>query len=148
MKFNLFFFASTICWLIALNPSSAQNSQDFDSFYSTELADSYELLEKQNKKGLAIKNGEIIIPVEFDEVVLDNPYIFLKKMNKIGLTALDGHDLFPVEFDEIIFESGYVITRKMKTFGLYQLDGTPILKTEYAIEKIQKYIKKNPSSTD
>lgn len=81
MKSSLLFTKVIICWIIALGPCKAQNSSESESIEQIKLADPYVLLEKQNKKGLATPSGQILIPVEYDEIGMGNPYIFLRKLN-------------------------------------------------------------------
>ena len=83
--------------MIAVNSSKAQNSLELESLKQVEFTDSYVLLEKQNKKGLATQSGQRILLPVYDEISISNPYIFLRKFDKKGLAALDGQILVPVE---------------------------------------------------
>ena len=117
------------------------NTTSFSEYETSESFDDFTIIEQGDKYGVKNKDGNIIIPVEYDDISsfdwIDNrQYIYLIKGNKEGLADLDGKIIIPVEYDDIssfdeINNRQYIYLTKGDKEGIADLDGKIIIPAEY-----------------
>lgn len=92
---------------------------------------------KNKKRGILGKNGEILVPLVYDDV---DPFyeselgglVKVKSNEKFGIINLKGEIIIPVEFEWIGEEKGYLkVVTFDKRFGLYEKTGKVIVPAEY-----------------
>lgn len=104
--------------------------------------------EKDDKYCLLDRNGQVILPAEYDKIVKFNEKsIFLKKDGKDGLADFYGNIILPVEYDEIKpFQEGLILVEKDGKRGIAESDGSVTVPVEYDKIYLQNnkfYVKKN-----
>lgn len=89
---------------------------------------------KDGKYGLASKNGEILIPMEYDSLgifSLSTPSIaVVKKDGKFGCISKENEIIIPISFDFIQLAT-LVLVAKNKKYGYFEYDGTMVAMPKY-----------------
>ena len=89
------------------------------------------------KSGILTSENELLMPIKYDEINLQNSIIISKLENKYGLSVFKGKELLPHDFDLIQnFNYAFYIVTKNKLFILYNIEKRKFI-NEIQYEEIQ-----------
>lgn len=107
---------------------------------SADIGDNIFGVKKNGKWGLVDVSGKIVLPIEYDEIILDkyNAYDGLlsciKKNEKVGFVDREGKVVIPCEYGEISFLSNYddvICLEKEGKYGVVDFKGNIVWPFEY-----------------
>ena len=91
---------------------------------------------KNDKWGVFCYDGLVIIPAEYDSIVLENGVYIVHRKNKTGVLTETGDTIIKIEYDMITFKDGvYLVHRDNKT-GIISEKGDIIVDVEFDTIKI------------
>lgn len=94
------------------------------------VGDSY-VVKDNMKYGVAVKNGHLILPCEYDKIYKVPNYIVVEKDGKKGIFTTTGKNILPVIYDDINYREGYFIVAVNNKQGLYSINLENYLEVEY-----------------
>lgn len=93
---------------------------------------------KGTKKGLLDTWGNLVVPVQFDEVIPLTPrYFLIQKNGKSGVFDTTKQDFsIPLEYDNVDYCGGcdhidYVLLKQKEKWGIFSLEGNELLSFEF-----------------
>lgn len=98
--------------------------------YSEVFMDGFALVEKESKQGLINKQGELVVPVEYD--LIDLPFseglVVIKKNNKYGFLNKQGQEVVPPKYDNAVgFLEGLARIRYEGRYGFINQQGQIVI---------------------
>ncbi|MBQ9184159.1 MAG: WG repeat-containing protein [Neisseriaceae bacterium] len=92
-------------------------------------------IKQQDKYGLMDKNGKIIIPCEYDDILTltkEPDLIAVKKNNAWGFVDKNNHTVIPFVYEQVWhFHNGLAKIRNNQQYGMIDLTGKIIIPTQY-----------------
>ncbi|GHM98785.1 hypothetical protein WSM22_02750 [Cytophagales bacterium WSM2-2] len=112
---------------------------DYDYLESLDLE--YFLVTRKNKKGLLSQSGKIILPAEYDALILNHGLLSLYKDKKFGLLDLVRKGMIKPTFEKNIMsmDSSTLIAYQNGYYGLIDWQAKPL--TGFEFEEIQRWNK-------
>lgn len=88
------------------------------------------LVEKDRKKGLYSKDGNLILSVKYDAIIpLNNSYFKVFNNGKLGVVGINDEIILPLSFKTIIFNeslNSYIVSNEVGNY-VYSINGEEIL---------------------
>ena len=92
---------------------------------------------RNDKWGVFDYDGLVIIPAEYDSVVLENGVYIVHKNNKTGVLSETGDTIIRIEYDSITFKDGVYLAQRDNKIGIISETGDIIIDVEFdTIRKI------------
>lgn len=92
-------------------------------------------IKQKDKYGLMDKNGKIIIPCEYDDILTltkEPDLIAVKKNNAWGFVDKNNHTVIPFIYEQVWhFHNGFAKIRNNQQYGIIDLTGKIIIPTQY-----------------
>lgn len=94
-----------------------------DASGDDEISHTAYIIKKDGKYGIADRNGEIFISIDYDTIESINPYyalLYKYKMNKIAIVSLNSKKrLTTFAYDNVsLLENGYLLLERNKKYGI------------------------------
>jgi len=89
-------------------------------------------VEKNQKMGVVNIQGQIIIPIEYDVLMLTKDYFLAVKNDKYGFISPQNQVIIPFEYDYIdFFYEGLALVKKNEKFGFINQKGELVIDIKY-----------------
>ncbi len=100
------------------------------------------IVKKDNKFGVLNHKGEVVIPLEYDNISSQNGNYFVYKGNKCGLINLEGKIVLPIEFNSLQFYGQAIYVTQEGLIGVYNDKYKLIAKPQFKFKtwEMGKYI--------
>lgn len=124
--------------VFSVESGSKLYTTDVDQIES--LTADYFVVYKKNKKGLVDTKGKIILPIEYDILLLQGNHVSLYKDKKFGLYNISTHQMVKPSFQKnlVVLDSSALIAFQNGRHGLIDWTGQPISEFEY--DEIQPWV--------
>ena len=86
---------------------------------------------KNDKWGVFDYDGHVIIPAEYDSIVLENDKYIVHRNNKTGVISETGDTIIRIEYDSITLQDGVYLVHRDKKTGIISETGNIIIDTEF-----------------
>ena len=88
------------------------------------------------KMGAINRSGQLVIPVEYDSVIVLDQYVRVKKDNLYGYLDTEGHEIIPVQYDYVEdIGEGLCCVEKDGKYGFCNTDGQIVIPLQYDCAK-------------